>query len=66
MSCGTGIVSHKDWIDTVHFPQVYHMAPPQSGFFRITGKVIEEFKVNSIEVTYIEKAGIKKRMDSSS
>ena len=65
MSFGTFIDSHKDWIDTVHFPQVYHMAPPQSGFFRITGKVIEEFKVNSIEVTYIEKAGIKKRMDSS-
>ncbi|PWU00430.1 MAG: DNA polymerase III subunit alpha [Bacteroidetes bacterium] len=62
MSFGTFIDINKDWIDTVHFPQVYHMAPPQSGFYRITGKVMEEFGVHSIEVTYIEKAGIKKRM----
>jgi len=62
MSFGTFIDRDKDWIDTVHFPQVHRMATPHSGFFRITGKVIEEFGVQSIEVTNIQKAGIKKRM----
>lgn len=61
MSFGTFIDVNQDWIDSVHFPQVYKQAPPQSGFFRITGKVIEEFGVYSIEVTHIEKAGIKQR-----
>ena len=61
MSFGTFIDVDKEWIDSVHFPQIYKMAPPQSGFYRITGKVIEEFGVYSIEVTHIEKAGIKKR-----
>jgi DNA polymerase-3 subunit alpha len=62
MSFGTFIDNNKDWIDSVHFPEVYKQAPPQSGFYRITGKVIEEFGVYSIEVTHIEKAGIKKRI----
>jgi DNA polymerase-3 subunit alpha len=61
MSFGTFIDSKKDWIDTVHFPEIYKMAAPQSGFFRITGKVIEEFGVYNIEVTFIEKAPLKKR-----
>ena len=61
MSFGTFIDNNMDWIDTVHFPPIYKQAPPQAGFYRITGKVIEEFGVYSIEVTHIEKAGIKKR-----
>jgi DNA-directed DNA polymerase III PolC len=62
MSFGTFIDSRKDWIDTVHFPEIHQSAAPQSGFYRITGKVLEEFGVHSIEVTRIEKAGIRKRM----
>ncbi|HEY1213270.1 MAG TPA: hypothetical protein VGE93_06525, partial [Bryobacteraceae bacterium] len=61
MSFGTFIDVYKEWIDTVHFPPIHAAHPPQAGFFRITGKVIEEFGVHSIEVTRIEKAGIKAR-----
>jgi len=61
MSFGTFLDVHKEWIDTVHFPPIHAAHPPQAGFFRITGKVIEEFGVYSIEVTRIEKAGIKAR-----
>src|SRR6202011_2947285 len=61
MSFGTFLDSNKDWIDTVHFPDIHALHPPQAGFYRIKGKVIEEFGVYSIEVTGIEKAGIKSR-----
>jgi DNA polymerase III alpha subunit len=62
MSFGTFIDAGKDWIDTVHFPQIHARHPPRAGFYRITGRVIEEFGVYTIEVTHIERAGIKKRM----
>jgi DNA polymerase-3 subunit alpha len=62
MSFGTFIDNKKDWIDTVHFPVVHQAVSPQSGFFRITGKVLEEFGVHSIEVSRLEKVAIKKRM----
>jgi DNA-directed DNA polymerase III PolC len=61
MSFGTFMDVHLDWIDTVHFPEVHRMNPMYSGFYRITGKVVEEFSFCSIEVTAIEKIGIKKR-----
>jgi DNA polymerase-3 subunit alpha len=61
MSFGTFLDVNKDWIDTVHFPPIHAARPPQAGFFRITGKVTEEFGVYAIEVTSIEKAGIKPR-----
>jgi DNA polymerase-3 subunit alpha len=61
MSFGTFLDANKDWIDTVHFPPIHAAQPPQAGFFRITGKVTEEFGVYAIEVTRIEKAGIKTR-----
>jgi DNA-directed DNA polymerase III PolC len=63
MSFGTFLDSNKDWIDTVHFPPIHAKHPPRAGFYRITGKVIEEFGVFTIEVTQIEKAGIKQRME---
>jgi error-prone DNA polymerase len=61
MSFGTFLDANKDWIDTVHFPPIHAAQPPHEGFYRITGTVIEEFDVYSIEVTHIEKVGIKKR-----
>jgi hypothetical protein len=61
MSFGTFLDANKDWIDTVHFPPIHAAQPPHAGFYRITGTVLEEFGVYSIEVTHIEKAGIKKR-----
>jgi DNA polymerase III alpha subunit len=63
MSFGTFLDANKDWIDTVHFPPIHAAQPPQAGFFRITGKVIEEFGMYSIEVTAIEKAGIKAKTE---
>jgi hypothetical protein len=45
----------------VHFPPVHAAHPPQAGFFRITGMVIEEFGMYSIEVTHIERVGIRPR-----
>ena len=62
MSFGTFLDANKDWIDTVHFPVIHARYPPRAGFYRITGKVVEEFGVYTIEVTHIEKMGIKKRM----
>ncbi len=61
MSFGTFLDANRDWIDTIHFPPVHAAHPPQSGFYRLTGKVVEEFGVYGIEVFHIEKAGIKKR-----
>jgi DNA polymerase-3 subunit alpha len=61
MSFGTFLDVNKDWIDTVHFPAIHAAHPPQAGFYRLTGKVIEDFGVCSIEITRVEKAGLKKR-----
>ena len=61
MSFGTFLDANRDWIDTIHFPPVHAAHPPQSGFYRLTGKVVEEFGVYGIEVFHIEKAGIKNR-----
>ena len=61
MSFGTFIDSRKDWIDTVHFPPIHAQTPPGAGFYRITGKVIEDFGMYSIEVTQVSKVGIRQR-----
>jgi DNA-directed DNA polymerase III PolC len=65
MSFGAFLDVNRDWIDTVHFPPIHAAHPPQAGFYRITGKVIEEFGVCNLEVTHIEKAGIKNRKPQS-
>jgi DNA polymerase-3 subunit alpha len=61
MSFGTFIDSELNWIDTVHFPEAHKLMQPQAGFYQVSGKVVEEFGVYSIEVTHIEKAGIRNR-----
>lgn len=62
MTFGTFIDANLDWIDTVHFPQALQRYPLQGkGFYRITGKVVEEFGVYSIEVSKMIKAGYKER-----
>jgi DNA-directed DNA polymerase III PolC len=62
MSFGTFIDSAMNWIDTVHFPEMHQKASPRAGFFRITGKLTEQWTVYSLEVTDIEKAPIKSRI----
>lgn len=61
MSFGTFLDADKDWIDTVHFPPAHAAYPPRAGFYRITGKVVVEFGVYSIEVSKMEKIGLRNR-----
>jgi DNA-directed DNA polymerase III PolC len=62
MYFGTFIDKDLDWIDTVHFPEVAKKYPlNNSGFYKITGKVTEDFGVQSIEVQKMVKVGYKER-----
>ncbi|HTR31580.1 MAG TPA: DNA polymerase III subunit alpha [Puia sp.] len=61
MSFGTFLDAAKDWMDTVHFPAIHARYPPRAGFYRITGTVLEEFGVHSIEVTHVEKVGLRQK-----
>ena len=62
MYFGTFIDKELNWIDTVHFPDVAKKYPiNNSGFYRITGKVVEDFGVESIEVHSMFKVGYKNR-----
>jgi error-prone DNA polymerase len=62
MSFGTFLDAALDWIDTVHFPDSFRRQPLQGrGFYRITGKVVEEFGVCSVEVHQLHKVGYKER-----
>ncbi len=62
MFFGTFVDSHLDWIDTVHFPEAAKRHPlHSSGFYKIKGKVTEDFGAYSLEVQYMEKIGYKNR-----
>lgn len=51
-----------DWIDTVHFPDsLRYYGIKGRGFYKITGKVVSDFGVFSIEVNKMEKVGYKER-----
>lgn len=58
----TFIDYNGDWLDTVFFPQVAnHFPVTGKGFYSMNGKVVEEFGVFSIDVSYCKKIGIKSR-----
>ena len=60
MSFGTFIDARLNWIDTVHFPDSLRQYPLQGkGFYRITGKVVEDFGAYSVEVAQMRKIGYK-------
>jgi DNA polymerase-3 subunit alpha len=62
MFFGTFVDSNLDWIDTVHFPDSARNYPlHESGFYKITGKVTEDFGVYSLEAHQLERVGFKKR-----
>jgi DNA polymerase-3 subunit alpha len=62
MFFGTFIDRDLNWIDTVHFPDVAKKYPiNNSGFYRITGKVVDDFGVQSVEVQTMFKVGYKNR-----
>ena len=62
MFFGTFVDADLDWIDTVHFPDAAKKYPlNKSGFYKITGKVVEDFRVCSIEVNKMIGVGYKFR-----
>jgi DNA polymerase-3 subunit alpha len=62
MFFGTFVDKNLDWIDTVHFPDSARNYPLHtSGFYRVTGKVVEDFGVFSLEVHRMIKVGYKQR-----
>lgn len=64
MHFATFLDQQGNWLDSVHFPDVVERYPLSGkGFYSLTGKVIEEFGVYSIEVREIKKIGLKIRKD---
>jgi len=58
MFFGTFVDADLNWIDTVHFPDAVARFPFHSdGFYKISGKVVSEFGVDSVEVRHMEKIG---------
>jgi DNA polymerase III alpha subunit len=58
----TFIDANGDWLDAVCFPQIaIHYPVNGKGFYGIKGKVLEEFGVFTVEVSYCRKVGIKER-----
>lgn len=62
MFFGTFVDSELNWIDTVHFPDTAKNYPLHtSGFYKITGKVVEDFGAFSVEVLQMIRVGYKQR-----
>ncbi len=62
MFFGTFVDVNLDWVDTVHFPESAKNFPLHSnGFYRISGKVTNDFGVCSVEVRSMYKVGYKPR-----
>ncbi len=62
MFFGTFVDSKLDWIDTVHFPDVAARYPFETtGFYKITGKVVEDFGAYSLEVSFMKMVDYKHR-----
>ncbi|MBC8048334.1 MAG: DNA polymerase III subunit alpha [Fimbriimonadaceae bacterium] len=59
MYFGTFIDEKGEWIDTIHFPPIAKKYPFRGKFcYLITGKVVEDFGVFSIEVSYMDRLKI--------
>ena len=59
----TFIDADGDWLDTVFFPpaaKFYNVSG--KGFYAMTGKVIEEFGVYTLDVQHCRKVGIRKKL----
>jgi len=62
MFFGTFVDSNLDWIDTVHFPDSARDYPLHTGgFYRITGKVTDDFGVYTLEAAKMARVGYKRR-----
>lgn len=66
MFFGTFVDVELNWIDTVHFPDTARTYPLHTGgFYRMTGKVVEDFGVFSLEVQKMSRVGYKQRSYSN-
>jgi DNA-directed DNA polymerase III PolC len=62
MFFGTFVDKDLDWIDTVHFPDAVKKYPlHNAGFYKLTGKVVEDFGAYSMEVDHMTVVGYKNR-----
>jgi DNA-directed DNA polymerase III PolC len=62
MAFGTFLDSEGDWLDTVHWPRSLQQFPfAGGGFYKMTGRVIEDFGVFAVEVSHMHKVGLKDR-----
>jgi DNA polymerase-3 subunit alpha len=60
MFFGTFLDPELNWIDTVHFPESAKRYPLHTaGFYRITGKVVADFGVYSLEARTMAEVGYK-------
>lgn len=62
----TFVDAASDWLDTVFFPPTARLYNVNGkGFYAMSGKVIEEFGVYTLDVKYCKKIGIKGREDEA-
>jgi len=62
MGFATFVDSNLDWLDTVHFPPSLKAYPLKGrGFYKIRGKVTEDFGVYALDVNHLQKIGYKPR-----
>lgn len=58
MCFGTFLDRQMNFIDTVHFPKSLQQYPfRKGGFYKMKGKVMEEFDVVTVDVHYMQKIG---------
>jgi DNA polymerase-3 subunit alpha len=62
MFFGTFVDQHLNWIDTVHFPESARDYPLHSGgFYKITGRVTDDFGAYTLETQKMIRVGYKPR-----
>ena len=62
MFFGTFVDFDLEWVDSVHFPDAARKYPLQdSGFYKVVGKVVEDFGIYTVEVKRMDKIGYKVR-----
>ena len=62
MMFGTFLDHNGDWLDTLHWPDSVQKFPfAGSGFYRMKGRVMEDFGVYCVDVSFMEKIGLKAR-----
>ncbi|MEB2774928.1 DNA polymerase III subunit alpha [Algoriphagus sp. D3-2-R+10] len=64
MAFGTFLDTKGDWLDTVHFPNSLKRFPFQGkGFYKVQGKVVEEFGVFAVDVYGMWKVGLRDKKE---